>query len=209
MHQHVHALASFSSGNSSDSSAHEAVDVVADDCDASDEWLRTSYFHTRRHQRPYHEGTCSCIDCVYTGRRVQRYRVPPDSVTNFLLNCGRRANMHRCRRHMWQRILALASTHPDAGPFVDGVAAALGWSHPHSAPDVVAPVGAGPRRLLLRIILEGDLTDAMREVYDMDIQRRRMCGPAEVHCFVLEITDEFLCAADMLRSSFEQRWRLA
>ena len=43
----------------------------------------------------------------------------------------------------------------------------------------------------------------------MDIERRRMFGPADVHCSALEITDEFLCVADTLRSSFERDWRAA
>ena len=71
---------------------------------------------------------------------------------------------------------------------------------------MVGPIGALQQRLLLRLILEGDLTDVMPEGY-MDTQRRRMCGPAEVHCLILEITDEFLCAADTIRSDFERDWR--
>ena len=41
----------------------------------------------------------------------------------------------------------------------------------------------------------------------MDIQRRRMCGFAEVHYLVLEITDEFLCATDTIRGGVERDWR--
>ena len=176
-------------------------------CD-SYEWLRTFYFRYHRQGDrwlPYHERICSCNVRVYTGRRVRPD--PPDSVTHFLLDCMH-VNVHRCRRRMWKRILALAGTHPDAGPIVAVVAEALGWAHPRPVPAVVGRVGAGPRRLLLRLILEGDLTDVMPEGY-MDIERRRMCGPAEVHCSILEITDEFLCAADTLRSSFERDWRAA
>ena len=104
---------------------------------------------------------------------------------------------------MWRRILGLADRHPDAGPVVAVVAAALGGNR---ARGVVGPIGALQQRLLLRLILEGDLTDVMPEGY-MDTQSRRLCGAATVHCMVMEATDEFLCAADSLRSDFERHYR--
>ena len=54
------------------------------------------------------------------------------------------------------------------------------------------PVGSLQQRLLLRLILEGVLSDVMPEGY-MDIQSRRLCGAATVHCMFMEATDEFLC----------------
>ena len=73
---------------------------------------------------------------------------------------------------------------------------------------MVGPIGALQQRLLLRLILEGDLSDVMPEGY-MNTQSRRLCGAATctVHCMVMEATDEFLCAADSLRSDFERHYR--
>ena len=45
------------------------------------------------------------------------------------------------------------------------------------------PVGSLQQRLLLRLILEGDLSDVMAEGY-MDTQTRRLCGAATAHCMV-------------------------
>ena len=124
-----------------------------------------------------------------------------DSVEHFLLDCTV-VGVGGRRQKLWTDITALG-TNPELAPSVAVVAGVLA--------QVVAPrevVGAIPdaqRLILLRVLLDGDLKDAMPEGYT-SVHETPLCGAALAHARMLELADGFLCDIAAAREPHFRYW---
>ena len=125
----------------------------------------------------------------------------PDSVEHFLLDCVYKGVGMR-RQKLWKDIGALRAD----SELASAVAVVTGILSQVAAPrDVVIP--DAQRLVLLRLLLDGDLKDAMPEGYT-SVHETPLCGPALAHTRMRELADGFLCDAARLREAFFRHWAL-
>ena len=177
-------------------------------------YLRTHYFRTR-----FHHFVPDCLDppgtpvgpprrLPFGERYCWCYRVggvgdehAVDSVEHFLLDCTV-VGVGGRRQKLWTDITALG-TDPELAPSVAVVAGVLAQV---AAPrEVVGAIPDAQRLILLRLLLDGDLKDAMPEGYT-SVHETPLCGAALAHARMLELADGFLCDIAAARAPHFRYW---